>query len=327
MYRDDADDYEDEDFSRMPRPVMSATDVSNVEDLYDFGNRDESKQRKSARVPVRRRRRSYNRLNAITPDYVNKRNYERIQNQGSGVQFQLNKATSNDTLFVSSNGSLEDPHDDPHVRLNSAEVELIRHSYVGNYPFKWMVVLDVLSLILYAVIAIVAIFAAIDAFEINNSVFFITGMVINLTIAIGGQMSRAFVYWAKREKYGFTHQQLKWVTYPVFFGVPMMIIAWFVLGRWYWANVDECCDKDDSQPVGDRSFTTYSASLVFLACSCMMAARLSFKSIYAHLNAEIRLSPVDHFVHETELNRERPARYNDDDDDDDDDQNIDISAT
>lgn len=327
---DDTDD--DDDFQRLPRDLRTGNSDTFYDDFDDVRGGDTTPLTKKPPLPlhpVRRNTRRRRKTHLKPPNYPNMRNSQRIQEyKRGGISKQTSDALSPSGTFISDAGSPNEPYNDPYVRLNSTEVELVRHYYIGNYPFKWMIVLDIMSLFLYASVAIVSIFAAIDAFEINNSIFFISGMVINLSISIGGQMSRAFVYWAKREKYGFTHQQLKWVTYPVFFGVPMMIIAWFVLGRWYWANVDECCGKDDSQPIGDRSFTTYSASLAFLACSCLMAARLSFKSIYAHANAEMRLSPVDHFVHETELRKDVGFDNDDDtdDNDDNDDNNIDIST-
>lgn len=197
--------------------------------------------------------------------------------------------------------------DDPARKLKSTKDFYMMRILFADYPFKYLMVADIVSICMYASFAVVSgLVAATGADEINTYLYLIIGTVLNGIITLGAHLPMSVYYWMKRKQYGLTHHHLISTTLPLVVSIPVMIFGWFGLGRWI-SSFGSCCGLDENQP--NPANAEELNQFVWAHASLAVASLISFMyfpfSIWAHLYPEVDVEIHDQVVHVRDVADER----------------------
>lgn len=189
--------------------------------------------------------------------------------------------------------------DDPAHKLKSTRDFYMKRILFADYPFKYLMILDVVSICMYMSFAVVSgMVAATGAAEINTYLYLIIGTVINGLITLGAHLPMAVFYWMKRGQYGLTHHHLISTTIPLVVSIPIMIFGWFGVGRWI-SSYGVCCGLDDNQPspLNTEEYNQFVWGHASLAVASLIAFMYFPMSIWAHLYPEVDVEISDQVMH------------------------------
>lgn len=213
------------------------------------------------------------------------------------------------SVFVNERGDTDHQLANQRQRLDTTRMKVVTYTFVGDYPFSWLMYIDMLMALFYVSILITSLFTVTTAFTIDSSKYLVAGTVVQGFFSVLMQMLPSLAYWWKREDYGFTHAQLLYTTAPVYFNLPLMIVAWFVLGQWVWNNVpaDERFNTAAAQPIANDagSLATYLATHAILAFASLIALIVVLVSVYWHMRPEVSLTVAERAFHVSELEKSR----------------------
>lgn len=201
-------------------------------------------------------------------------------------------------------------------RLDNTQIYVSKR-FVGNYPFSDMMIMDIVMMLFYASLIVVSAGTLTGVFDIVSTSYLVAGSTIQAFVSVLLQLPRALSYWWQREKWGFTHLTLLATTVSVYINIPIMLVAWFVIGQWAWEHVDSdhFFEFDAAQPVsGDNeSVATYKGVHAIMVCLATIALLIAAFAVFSHNHAQVELTAADHLYHISEDDARKQA---DDDDDD-----------
>lgn len=189
--------------------------------------------------------------------------------------------------------------DDPAHKLKATRDFYMKRILFADYPFKYLMILDVVSVCMYMSFAVVSgMVAATGAAEINTYLYLIIGTVINGLVTLGAHLPMSVFYWMKRGQRGLTHDHLISTTMPIIVSIPVMIFGWFGLGRWI-SSYGACCDIDDNQPnpLFAEEYNQFVWGHASLAVASIFAFMYFPQSILAHLYPEVDVKIQDQMIH------------------------------
>jgi hypothetical protein len=237
------------------------------------------------------------RLRTVAP---NDMRVERIRSRG-GERSNLSRLEAEPFMANSISPSYDD---DPARKLKSTRDFFMKRILFEDYPFKYLIVADIVSICMYLSFAIVSgLVAATGADEINTYIYLIIGTVTNGLITLGAHLPMSVYYWMKRKQHGLTHQHLISTTLPLIVSIPIMIFGWFGLGRWI-SSFGSCCGLDENQPnpANAEEYNNFVWAHASLAVASLIALMYFPFSIWAHLYPEVDVEMHDQFIHVRDVN-------------------------
>lgn len=174
------------------------------------------------------------------------------------------------------------------VGTETTPVEVFVMDEHYQYMSRILFWITIMELLMGGAFALVGALVVTDTFTNNNYLFVVIGGVLSVVIVMVLHGFAVIRLWSRSSS--MSHHHNREVRMPFFFGIFLLGIGFFVLGRWITDNCD-CCDADDCQP-DDTNFAQlaeyYAAWGIFTILDFIWVYTI-VRALYAHVYPEVKV--------------------------------------